>query len=376
MQTNELYFIEPSKVGPQHITLLQGYLKALQSSNLIMSNYRVNLCASSSTLSNISPDILTSFNCINIQVMNPENRRLILKSLLELFNIMRFSFKLKPHDVLFVSCLLPTSLVLFEILNFFFRKKKIYVVLHGEIEGLFRKETENFLRIGYWAKKWIKIRKTGSSINLVVLDDFIKEKMLKRFPAKLNNFNLFVVHHPILPLNLNIDFDYISNSVCFIGYRTKYKGFSIFESLASKHLNLSFLAIGGGKVENIISSEVKSFSNGDDFIRSVAQCNIAIFPYTDNYSCSLSAAALDALAAGVYIVALREPFFASLESYFGSDLVKTCSTAEEMSKSLDHLNLLSANKSSSKLRIEKVLSSKYSLQAVKATFEELLCVRI
>ncbi len=370
MERRRFYFLEPSKVGTQHISLIEGYLAALTSSTSIAECFELILCASKSTLATL-PDALTSrFWCRSVPVMNPEKRRLIRKTFLELYVVLNHMFKLRSGDVLFVSCVLPTTLWLMEISNRFLRKFGVHVVLHGELEGLFEKSPQSFKRLGYWSAKWLRSRKVESQIILVVLDDFIRDKLVQEYPSKLNVTNVSVIHHPVSPILSVIENGQSSHSVCFIGYRTRFKNFDDFSRMALEHPSKSFLAIGGGKVENVSTRTVEYLSDKDAYLMEISKCSVAMFPYVSGYSCSLSASALDALATGTHIAALDQPFFRSLALYFGSDMVTVHSSIEELSLALESLTSSSKVKDRSP-RFERIVSSKYGLPAVQRSFEKL-----
>jgi len=370
MERRRFYFLEPSKVGSQHITLIEGYLTALISSVSIVRNFELNLCASKATLFALPDNLISKFRCRTVPVMNPEKRRLILKSFLELFVVLRYTIKLQPGDILFISCLLPTTLWLLEITNKLLRKSGLYVVLHGEVEGVIEKSHQPILRIGFWAAKWMNSRNAGSRISLVVLDDFICDRLIHEHADKLSYSNVSVIHHPVSPISLSTTEEQQNFTACFIGYRTRFKGFNDFSQMASSHPSISFLAIGGGKVENITTGMVKSLSDKNAYLREISKCSVALFPYTSGYICSLSAAALDALSTGVPIVAMDRPFFQSLNSYFGTDTVTVCSSMDEFSAVLKNRtkSLKQVDRAS---RLERLSNSKYGLASTQRAFEKL-----
>ncbi len=372
MKKPRFFFLEPSKVGSQHITLIEGYLAALAASRVIAEKYELVLCVSKSTLASLPPALTAQFSCNPVPVMNPEKRRLVLKTFVELFVVLRYVVKLRQGDVLFVSCVLPTTLWLLEAVNRFLRRSGVHVVLHGEIEGLFDPAPQSFRAFGYWAQKWMRSRKRESRIFLVVLDDFIRDKLVQEYTEKLSSRSVSVVHHPVVPATLAaLDYPQSNLSVCFIGYRSRFKGFDDFRRMASEHPSVSFLAIGGAKVENISTGTVEYLSANSDYLCEISKCSAALFPYTALYACSLSAAALDALAAGVRIVALDRPFFRSLAWYFGSEVVAVCSSLEEFGVELEDNKLL-LNQERRVSRLERLSSSKYSLAAVQRSFEKLV----
>jgi len=371
MSRRRFYFIEPSKVGNQHITLIKGYLSALMLSVKIKEKYDLFLYASSSTLSMLPLSLKSGYICSVIPVMNPEKRRLVLKTLIELFVVFRFLVKLRRGDILFISCVLPTTLWLLEFLNRLLGKSGVYVVLHGEIEGLFDTALQNFRSYGFWSKKWIQSRLAKSRILLVVLDDFIREKLVLEYPDKLDDEIVSVVHHPVVAFSpIHKENDPLHPSVCFVGYRSRYKGYDDFVHMATKHSTIKFLAIGESKVEDVKTGAIEDLGNNDSYINEISKCAAAIFPYTSLYSCSLSAAALDALASGVPIIALDRPFFSSLASYFGPEIVTVCASVDEISLELEDEKLLAAYLTK-KVRLGRLSKSKYNLLAVQESFEKL-----
>ena len=112
MRRRRFYFLEPSKVGRQHITLIAGYLAALVSSDRIRSGLEIHFCSSPSTRACLPPELAARVQCSSVPVMDPEKRRLLLKTLVEFGVTAGYLFRLRRGDVLFVSCLLPTTLLL------------------------------------------------------------------------------------------------------------------------------------------------------------------------------------------------------------------------------------------------------------------------
>lgn len=362
-------------MGSQHITLIEGYLNALISSRSIAECFELVLCASKSTLAALPDTLISKFKCRPVPVMNPEKRRLIRKTFVELFVVLRYIVKLRPGDILFISCVLPTTLWLMEISNRFLRKNGVHVVLHGEIEALFDRSPQSFSRFGYWVLKWFHFRKAQSRIKFVVLDDFQKDRLVAAFPEKLNDSKISVIHHPVSPVLSGVESFPEKPAVCFIGYRTLFKGFDQFARMAAEHPAVRFLAIGGGIVEDVRTGMVHKLKGENDYLMQISKCSAALFPYTAGYVCSLSAAAIDALSAGVHIVASDRPFFRSLATYFGSEIVTVCSSIDEFSLELASSKLpLRFEKRA--FRFERILSSKYGLSAVQRSFERFVSSNI
>ena len=333
MRRPEFHFIEPSKVGVQHITLLEGYLGAIASNPRLREHFGLVLSASRSTLDNLPASLVSQFRVNRIPVMDPESRRLIRKSILELVVVLRCVIALRPGDVCFVSCLLPTSLLMLELVNRVLRRPGIHVVLHGEIEGLFDHTGSDFRRIGFWASLWMRLRSRHSAIRLVAIDDFIRDKLLRQFPDKIAASRISVVHFPIAAQRKPRD-PSPRKRVCFIGFRTRMKDYSSFVKLAALHPDMEFVAIGGGRIENVTTGAIASLPDKDAYLSAIADCSIAVFLYSSSYICSLSAALIDAAATGVPVLALDRPCFRSLAAELGSDFFSIHGSFDELSDAL------------------------------------------
>ena len=370
MRRNRFLFIEPSKVGNQHITLIDGYLKSLHRSQRVCEAFELVLCTSASTFEKLSAPIVRGLRHVRIPVMNPEKRRLVRKTLLEFVVLMRFIVAKRKADVVFVSCVLPSTLFLLEAANMVMRRSGIHVVLHGEIEALMAPAPRNPGAYGFWVARWIGLRSKNSVLGLVVIDDFIKEKLTAKFP-NLTSRRLSVVHHPITAISSERAEDESPDSACFIGYRTPAKGFDQFVNLCEGMPDITFLAIGGGNIENLRSKAVARMLGSDDYLMSIAACDVAIFPYKSGYEVSLSAAAVDALSAGVHIVASDRTCFSALRERLGAEVVTVCRTPEEMASVLGTPGWLRARRLGQKVRIANLASTPYGLNAVAKSFESL-----
>jgi hypothetical protein len=372
MKRRRFLFVEPSKVGNQHITLIEGDLRAMAESAPLNQSCELLLCASRSTVESLSPAARAQIGYSLIPVMNPEKRRLIVKSLLEFAVVLRYVLGKRASDVLFVSCVLPTTLLMLEAVNSVLRRRGIFVSLHGEVDGLFDRTRQHMSSYGYWIVRWMRLRRPNSTLSLVVIDDFIKRKLVAAFPTKLNDENMFVVHHPITVASASQLPRFSARTVCFIGYKTRAKGFDRFLRLSELLPDISFLAIGGGKVEDVRSGSVLQIAGNESYLRKIAECSAAMFLYVSGYDYSLSAAAVDALSAGVHIIASDRPFFVSLKERFGADVVTICPTTEDAYALLSDPQWLEAMRAGQARRIDAVARSPYGLAAVGASFHALV----
>lgn len=375
----KIYIIEPSKVGYQHFGLLNGYLEAFSHSKKIKEAFDLIFMGSKATNLCLKKNSLTSsIEFIDISVIDPRKRRFFMKTTLEAIQVIKRIILKKKGDVILVTCLLPTSLILVEFANLILNKNRIYVILHGEIESISQKSKLSVSDIGFWSRLWLKIRSRESKIEIVVIDDFIKEG-LKRYDNKIEAY--------VLNQAINFHTDHKNNDsseyhshiipqsktpqVCFIGFRTRNKGFSEFQRLAEQNPGKEFIAIGDGVIESIGKKDLSkvSLKNNADYLLAIRNCSAAIFTYTKGYSLTLSSAAMDALSQGVPIIALDRPFFKSLNQYFGSAIVDIKPSVSDISSAIQSIKV--EDYSSRRNNFERLVESKYSINNVSVLLERM-----
>tara|TARA_B100000902_G_C27317501_1_gene922276 strand:- start:4032 stop:5135 length:1104 start_codon:yes stop_codon:yes gene_type:complete len=358
-----IYILEPSKVGVQHLTFLESYLQAFISAKGLRSAFDINFVASKKTIAKLDKSKLSLVKLSSILVMDPLKKRLVFKTIVETWQVLRLMLKKNRDDKLFITCLLPTSLIMVEQINRLLKKRDVYVVLHGEIESLFDSSVQSVFRIGWWSRFWWKHRPVDSKIKLIVIDDFIENGL----DNICINSDTTVIHHPIIPLEKSKPEDLVTK-VCFIGYRTKNKGYDEFIALAEKHPKLEFIAIGGEVIENIRTGEINILKTHNDYLDAISSCQLALFLYTDGYRATLSAAALDAIKVGVPILSLNRPFFVSISEHLSDKLVVVRENLTEVSKYLDEFQYSVRHKSESK---SIILQSKYSVKAIAKSLDKI-----
>lgn len=374
MPGKRFFFVEPSKVGPQHITLIEGYLRALTTSERLARTHAVSFVSSRSTFAHLSADLRANVHHEAVPVMNPEKRRLVLKTFVEFLVVLRYLLKMRSGDLLFVSCVLPTTLLALEYANRVLRRTGFHVTLHGEIEGLFDRSLQRISSYGYWVALWLRKRRPDSLLSLVVIDDFIKQRLLAEFPDKLGDAQISVAYHPITAFasTAAIRPPPARAAVCFIGYRTRFKGFDQFEALAGAVPGLRFVAIGGGAVVDIPGGESRRLDGTAEYIHAIADCSVALFPYIGAYTASLSAAVLDALSAGVHVLATRRACFVALADYFGPDFVTLYDRPEEAASILGNAEWLARQDGLQARRLAQLTASRYHIAGIRSCFEQLV----
>jgi glycosyltransferase involved in cell wall biosynthesis len=371
-QRRRFWFVEPSKVGTQHITLIDGYLRALALSTDIQKDFEVVLCCHPSLHAELSDEVRCGVKYESILVIDPEARRFVPKILLEVWVVFQAMRRARPGDIVFISCVLSTALWMIEGLNRLVRRRNVYVVLHGEVEGLYDPSLRGFKNYGYWSLRWMRLRRPSSLLNLVVIDNFIRERLLADFPQLIKPERIFSIHHPVTPLKFEQRYCSTRPKICFIGYRTKFKGFHEFESLARAVPYLDFVAIGGGKLERVPSGETQPLAESGGYLGAVADCSVAIFPYLGGYTASLSAAALDALSAGVHIIATDRACFVGLAETFGPETVTICPDIRQASALLSDHNWVERQRELQSVRLARLKTSRYGGDGVREGFERLV----
>lgn len=330
MNQSRLYLLEASKVKNQHSTLIDGIVAAYNDQGLFNSFGQIIFVGHKTLHDNLSKQSRSNIEFVSIPVMDPQKRRLIRKSLLELWVVFRQITKINQNDVLLVTTILPSAGLLVEVSKWFFKHKRVVVMVHGEIEGAFDRNKTRLGSYGFYVKWWMRLRRFGSSLCLAVIDNFIAKAMLQKFPEASLDDQLFVIPLPLLQAPVAGSRNAGQNTrVCFIGYQTPMKGFDTFEDLAKSCDNLEFLHIGGGKETCMTSGRSKPLQSMNEYLSAIADCDFAIFPYKSSYDYSLSAAAMDAVSCGVHLVATKRGCFKALSEELGDECVTVCSDGSD-----------------------------------------------
>lgn len=362
---NNFYFVEPSKVGTQHITLLDGYLKVFLNAKLAENhNFNLKLRCSKSLHKNLSHSVQSNIDFHPIWVLDPHHRLFFLNTLMEFLNIFWLMLTKRKGDKILVTCMLSTSLFLLEIMTHFLNRENVFIAIHAEAEALTQEEKrEKVMGYGYWFWKWWNTRSNQNAFNLVVLDDFIKGVMLSSEGPPIDEDKIIVFHHPLeMRESILSKSDVADLKICFIGYQTHQKGFDVFLEMSKKYPKHKFVAIGNGKIVNVVDRKETTFSNTEDFRSTISNCDVAMFPYSGGYDISLSAAALDAIASGLLMITSNRIFFKSLEAELSSDFVKIYETEEELTGIMERLS--GEVKELRGERIARARKSKYSIEKI------------
>jgi hypothetical protein len=367
-------FLEPNKTGKEHVTLIDGYLYALECLKQKYKSLKIEFYSSKDL--DFDKMAITNISVSYIHVLDGHKKQLIRKSITGVGQVLRRYLGTKKGEIIFVSCLWSSELFVLELIGRFFGQNRadLYVLLHGDIEDIFHPPSKKPLTFGYWIQRWLSIRSPHSKIKLVVLADFIRRELLSAFPGKFREEDIHVV-----PLPLAINADKIESQeaykACFIGFRkTPNKGYARFLDLASNcsSANRTFLAIGQGVVEDVATGRSSMLLGGDGYIKALMACDVGVFPYVGGYRASLSAALMDAIAAGIHVVASPRNCFVQLHHELGPDFITICETDDAFRTLLNDNDWLAKQRASRALRLARLNDCAYSRSAIVQAFEGLL----
>lgn len=366
--------LEPSKVGPQHITLLEGYLRAIVEMDIGSMGYRLVYRADPSSYAALSPEVKGRVPLEPIRVINPEERRWVCKVAQEVSAVFAAMHGMGPGDRLLITCLSSPSLLIVEAVASFLGLggRNVTVVLHGEVEALFDNSCRSPRSWGFWSWRWSRLRKAGSPLSLAVIADFIRAGLAGLDPQRFGGDAIRVLPFPITPFEGQTGRLPERHLAAFIGYRTRFKDFDRFQALAAAAgPDVRFAAIGGGAVDELGIGE-RPFRPDLGFVGEVAEASVAIFPYSQGYTAALSAAALDALSTGVHIVATRRPCFMALHAVFGPEHVTLFDTDAEVLALLADRQRLDRLRAGAVARRAALADSPFGLSATKEAFRTML----
>lgn len=366
-----LMLIEASKVRHYHSTLVDGLVRGYLAAGLDSQFGAPVLYGHTSFLSNLSVEAQAAVEFRSIPVMDQDKRRLVRKSLLETWVVFRALLRMDRGDVLFVTTVLPSAMILIEVLKWFMPSKTLVILQHGELEGAKQAERQKLGSFGLYILVWLRLRRVYTSTKVAVLDRFIAEAVKRDWAEAFADNMLFVVPLPIPPQVVDVRAPGPIRA-CFIGFDTPNKGFADFAKLAHALPDIKFEVIGSGRRTELGSGLTSPLVGADGFMRALGDCDIAIFPYVNGYSCSLSAAATDALSAGLHLLATDRACFVALQQEFGTRNVTICEDWETMRAKLtsrEWLEFAISERTNRPLRIEQ---THYSLRSVGRALAEVM----
>lgn len=367
-----LILLEASKVKNQHSTLMDGILRAYNWGGFVQNVGVPTVYAHQSLVENLSDEARSVASFRDIKVMDPQRRRLLRKSILEFVVVLSALWKLDAKkEYLLVTTLLPSAGIFVEIAKWLFPHKKMAVMIHGEIEGVLDSSRQKLGSYGLYMRIWFKIRAFHSKLDIAVIDDFIAETALRIFPRAVNANNIFVIPMVVETSDYNGKPAGVPKC-CFIGFRTPIKGHGHFVHLCAKVPDVAFFTIGGGVQKDERTGKETPLPSHAEFVSAISACDIAVFPYLGGYTCSLSAAATDAIAAGTHLLTTDRPCFGALAREFGPATVTICNNFEEMLQFLQDNKRLEVLRNARPQRLSMIPDSRYGLASVSKNIGDML----
>lgn len=364
--------LEPSKVGPQHITLIEGYLRALHATGLQQRGVELWYRAAESSFAALAPEVQTFVRHQPIKVINPERRQWVRKIAQEFGSVRSAVRSLRPRDQLLITCLSSPTLLLVEATQGMLRRRQVTVVLHSELEALFDPNQRSWKSWGLWAFLWSRIRDVSSRLQLAVIASFIQTALTHHDAERFAGTR--ILPFPVLPFPAQ---EHAANGAAhvamFIGYRTRFKGFDRFARWADGRFpHLEFRTVGAGQVERLLDGDTRPIDPAIGFLGEVAKASVAVFPYSDGYAASLSAAMLDALSTGVHVLATRRACFTALHDELGPDFITLFDTDAEAEAILADTAFLDRIRSGAAARRARLADSSFGQKATEAAFAAML----
>ena len=367
-----LIVIEPSKVGTQHITLIEAYLSALIAIDIDAMGIDLVYAADPTSHAALAPATRARIGFRPIRVINAEDRRWVTKGLLEVWIVLRTIAGIGPRDMLVITCLTTPALLILEAVSFAFGRKRVMVVLHSELEALVNPALRSPRTWGFWAHHWSKLRRNGSRLRIAVIADYVRDSLTATGFAAVARPEVELLTFPVgsadgLPAASG------RHRIAFIGYKTWMKGFDRFEALARDGAApaCQFTIICAGRVEDVVNGECRPF-DASGFLGEVAQSTLAVLPYIEGYVASVSAAVLDALSTGVHIVATRRGCFEAIHREFGDDTITLFDTDAELAAIVGDQAFLERARAGAAARRSRLATSSFGMAATEADFRRVL----
>lgn len=249
--------------------------------------------------------------------------------------------KAKADDYVFFTHIHPVSLAILKLIRLFFKKKKIFVVLHGEVDTIFYRGKGIFNFIGLLYKLIFRLHQR--SFYYIVLSTLGAEMLI--FKTILKREELVIIHHPYLYTEKSFKLTNFNNKILKIGYigsLTARKNGSAFVELVKEmddqiDNGCRFDVIGSVDNEYIdrlsVLKCVRTFSgylSRSEFESKIKEVDYAIFLFAnDQFYIRVSGAFFDAVEFNKPILALRTKYFETIFKEAG-DIGFLCDSLREM----------------------------------------------
>jgi hypothetical protein len=328
--TTTLFVMDANKRGVEHLSFNTAMLRILSGAarergyRLVVVFERTHRDAVRSMLPAGS-----DFAWRDIPVIQGFDRTFVRKFVVEFAVVCRLLWRARRQgaDVVLLS-VFPNVLACVLLLKPLFRKVRLHVILHGELESLVMREKQPIYREGFWVKLALLRLFDGTWPKLYVLGEGIRARLIRRFPDALHLPKLRSAEHPYLftevaPRPPQRD---AKIRVGFVGAGRIVKGigefFRLAESLSDQITagTLEFVVIGGieGNFPYAKDGWVRVLADEPgglgvrEFYQAIAGLDCALFLFRADYLFTASGTAFDVLNEGVEILSLQNHYLRDL----------------------------------------------------------------
>lgn len=371
-----IIFAEVSKVRHYHSTVMNGFVKAWYHVGANRRFGRPLVYAHPSFIDALNEDVRRGIDVVPIAVMDPDKRRIILKSLHEAITTLRMIWKADRNDTLVITTIFPSAMPIVELLAPLLPKRNLIIIQHSEVEEGCNNVAPRPGSYGHANLIWHGTRRAKSNIRVAVLGSWIANAMRKRFPRSFSRRDIMAVPMPVEPYARarQIEKDHVFRCG-FVGFNTPAKGYKIFETLSQKVEDIDFFQIGAGKSLDVRTGALQPLRSAEDFMDALSACDVAVMPNTSGYDFTLSAAATDAISAGAHLLTSDRGCYRALRDEFGSQCVTICGNEQEMHAFLTDTNWRARILAGRSERLARIEHTEFSLSNVGKSLEDLMTLR-
>jgi len=340
----------------------------------------ISVYAHSSHIDNISkilekngtPLQLVNFQHTYVYPHQNKSFKILICYLISLFQDIRLLLKAK-NGILFYTSANPVSLYFIKLANLLVRKK-VFLVLHGELEYLNKDNDKIHLFPHNLIRKWYRLvfwKLLNKNIKCLVLGENIYNNIQKIRKKPFSTSNFVVIDHPYFYPEHQCSHELVTDQnqplcVGTIGHtavaKNSHKLFELAEqmavSIAMGKINFKIIGNISKDMSPFLNPYVdvqskKYFMPRDQYEKEVNSLSYIIFFYSDaQYQFIASGVFFDAIAFEKPIIALHNSFF---DYYFGkyNDIGYLCHDLREMQEVLTHFDAQRYQKQIENIRLLK-----------------------
>jgi glycosyltransferase involved in cell wall biosynthesis len=271
-----------------------------------------------------------------IAVVPGKKRHFIRKVTLEVYNLVKILCKARKGgaSVLILSTSAPTMVILFA-MQYAFRSVPTHLILHG-LDGLLRRDKWKVTSYGLWNRLALLHFYNGRWPLTYVLGEGIRSRLLDNFPNCFALQTVRVIEHPfdfgppVAPPLVGEQSAAGDRPMCvgFLGYGRRDKGIDKFYLLAERMSDLVLsgavkfviagtLNVDCGQYRNRWVEELHTdplfVTTPEQYQEEVRGLDCAVFLYDSSNCLTASGSIFDAVAAGVKIVSLPNPYITDIQ---------------------------------------------------------------